>query len=236
MTEWQKFWNSFPLSAGRSEHLKQVGKTVQGQPISGLQFRQIHSDIAQHLALSSDDVVLDLCCGNGLITKEIAQISQSVVGVDFSHPLINIAGQDHQPDNVRYHHLSVLDLTPEAIGPTEPFTKVYMYEALQDFGKGDLVTILATILELSADDVVILLGSVLDKSRFWHFYNTPQRRFDFFKRKLLGGDTLGTWWDKRFIQETCNRMGWQSDFLPQHTMLHTAHYRFDVRIRRALKS
>lgn len=230
MRDWKTFWNTDPLNYKDNEYMKQVGYTVNGQPISDLLFRQILSEISQHLQLSPDDVVLDLCCGNGLVTKEIAKISRSVVGVDYSTPLINIARKEHQPDNVRYLQMSVLDLTPEAIGHDEPFTKVYMYGALQHFRPDELLTILTTILELSRDEVIILFGSVPDKSRLWKFYNTAARRFDFIKRTLEGREAIGTWWDKRLIQRICDRMGRRCEFLQQHTMLHTSHYRFDVRI------
>lgn len=236
--DWQKYWASYPKNVGETEFLKQVGKTVQGQPISDIQFRQIVSEISERLELQDRDIVLDLCCGNGLITNEIAKVSQYVIGVDYSFPLINIARKYHNPENVRYLNMSVLDLKPriveEVIGESNLFTKVYMYEGLQHFRKEDLAKLLGLILEISTDDVIILFGSVPDSDRLWKFYNTARRRLAYFKRKLQGREAIGTWWERAFIQQVCDRMNLRCEFFQQHEILHTSHYRFDFRVVRGI--
>ena len=85
---WKDYWNTFPNQFAKEDFIKQVGKTVQGKPITNEQLDKIILDIVQKLELKSDDRVLDLCCGNGMITYGMAQNCQSIVSVDFSEPLI----------------------------------------------------------------------------------------------------------------------------------------------------
>ena len=81
-------WSSRPKTLDKTDYLKQVEKTVKGQPISDLQFQLIVSQICREVHLQEDSIVLDLYCGNGLITKELATQCKSVVGIDFSQPLL----------------------------------------------------------------------------------------------------------------------------------------------------
>ncbi|MEQ1743125.1 MAG: hypothetical protein ABL869_11600, partial [Candidatus Nitrotoga sp.] len=69
--------------------LKQVGKTVNGQEIPELQVKLIVENTTNVLRLKAKDSVVDLCCGNGLITRQLAPLVEKVVGVDFTHGLID---------------------------------------------------------------------------------------------------------------------------------------------------
>lgn len=89
--DWQNFWTNYPSQFTKDEFFKQVGKTFKGQTISNTQFNIIISEVINKIGLRSNDFVLDLCCGNGLITSAIAKECQYVVGVDYSEPLIKIA-------------------------------------------------------------------------------------------------------------------------------------------------
>jgi len=237
----QEFWNTFPLEHGQKEFFKQVGKTVQGKPISAEQFQRILSDIESYLGLDGQDDVLDLCCGNGLVTQEIAKLCRSIVGIDFSEPLIETARQNHQPSNARYLHRSVLGLSPENATPQESevdfpqsgrYSKFYMYEALQHFKPEDLEPLLKSLLRISSEEVVVLLASVPDKSRIWDFYNTPERRSDYEERVRLGSDSMGTWWDGAFVTSVAKDVGLNCEIKQQDSILHTSHYRFDLVFRK----
>ncbi len=231
----QDFWNSYPRSFGQKEFFKQVGKTVQGEPISADQFQIIVSNIVEFLELKPSDDVLDLCCCNGLLTKEIAERCQSVVGVDFSEFLIERAREHHRPSNARYACRSVTGLTLEnltAPSDTNRYSKIYMYEALQHFDPSDLKPLLRSLVNISIDDVVMLFASVPDRNHIWDFYNTPERKSAYEERIKLGTDSMGTWWDRSFIRNTCEELGLTCERHVQNPILHTAHYRSDWVMRR----
>jgi 2-polyprenyl-3-methyl-5-hydroxy-6-metoxy-1,4-benzoquinol methylase len=130
MRDWKKYWSSRPKTVDKTDYLKQVEKTVKGQPISDLQLQIIGSQICNHLHLEKDDIVLDLFCGNGLITKELAKQCKEIVGVDFSEPLLEVANRDHRPTNVLYQNMNILELNKMPPIASGPLNKVLMYEAL----------------------------------------------------------------------------------------------------------
>jgi 2-polyprenyl-3-methyl-5-hydroxy-6-metoxy-1,4-benzoquinol methylase len=206
--------------------LKQVEKTVSGQPISPAQFEAIILDVRKALEINKNDRVLDMCCGNGVITAEIAKACDSILGIDYSEPLIKIAKKYNQSDNTAYYHMSVLD--QNLINLVDRlFTKIYMYEALQHFTEKDLIKILDLIREISTPDAVIFFGSVPDLDKIWDFYNTDERREDYRIRKSKNEEAIGTWWNRKTIEEICLQRGFELKFLAQNQLLHSAHYRFD---------
>jgi SAM-dependent methyltransferase len=230
--DWKDFWNRFPTQFTKDDFLKQVAKTVQGEPITSVQFDRIILDAIQKLELTDNDDVLDLCCGNGLITSAIAEKCNSIVGVDFSEPLIEIAREYHSLNNTKYLNLSVLDISFENLRISRRFTKIYMYEGLQYFHEDQLSDLMQTLLALSNESVVMLFGGVPDKNKIWDFYDTPERQREYEARKAQGMEAIGTWWEKSFIGQICNDYRLHCEFLPQYELSHTAHYRFDVRIKK----
>jgi len=228
--DWEKHWASYPKTVGTTEYQKQVQNTVNGQPMPDWQFQLVVSGICHHLDLEKDDQVLDLCCGNGLITIELAKKCKEVVGVDFSQPLLEVANRGHRPVNVTYLHMNILDLDKMAPMALGPFDKILMYGGLQYLKRRDLIPVLRNILRLSSEGRVILLGSIPDGKRKRKFYNTAKRRLDYLVRKISGREAIGTWWDKEFIRRACRRLGLQCEFYEQSVDLPRSHYRFDVRI------
>jgi cyclopropane fatty-acyl-phospholipid synthase-like methyltransferase len=231
--EWKKHWGVFPALTAKTDFLRQVGKTVSGKPISAEQFNQILLQLITGLKLKYSDTVLDLCCGNGLITSKIAELCREVVGVDYSEPLIDIAKKYHKLSNVRYFLGSVLELPQEMINVFPIFTKVYMYEALQHFEDRQFSALLHVIKTVATDNSIVYFGSVPERKRIWSFYNTPARREDYHRRMAESGrDAIGTWWDREMIEAEASTEGFSVSFIEQHPSLHTAHYRFDVRLTR----
>jgi SAM-dependent methyltransferase len=232
MRNWRNYWEVFPKSIGEKDFLKQVGKTVGGKEISGIQFQEIILEISERLDINKNDEILDLCCGNGLITCNIAKICRSILGIDYSSYLIDIARLHHNPDNTCYIVGDVLNITPFINQFSKPFQKIYMYEALQHFRKADFYRLLKVINEISADDVLILFGSVPDWDMIFGFYDTPKRRLEFIFGSLLKRQAIGTWWDKNYIGDVSRSLGFDCTFFQQNDILHTSHYRFDVLVSR----
>lgn len=226
LKNWRDYYNTFPLQISDTDYLRQVGKTVCGKIISNYQFNLIINSIVDTLQINSNDNVLDLCCGNGLVTKEIAKYCRNIVGVDYSKPLIDIANSVHLQPNCNYVHQSILELKSSDFD--SKFTKVYMYEALQHFKPKQLYNILEIIRKISTTEVQILFGSVPNKKNLWQFYNSPSRKFDYYKRKLLNKEAIGMWWSNNIIEKISRLYNFDCFFKDQNEDLYTAHYRFDV--------
>jgi 2-polyprenyl-3-methyl-5-hydroxy-6-metoxy-1,4-benzoquinol methylase len=65
-------------------------------------FDIIAEDIMSKLEININDTVLDVCCGNGLITRKIANYSKEVYGLDFSEILIRTAKETNYNKNITY--------------------------------------------------------------------------------------------------------------------------------------
>jgi len=234
MYDWAKFFEEYPERFGEEELLKQVGKTVGGIPITEEQFRVLIESVREHLEIKGGDRVLDLCCGNGLITKELAKECTFVMGMDFSAPLIEVAKKYNSCENVEYMHMDVRRIE-ELLSPySKYFNKVLCYEALAFFDMRSFDEMLKNILLLSTEDPVIVFGSVLDRERLWDFFNTFRRKILYLVQiRVLGREVgLGRWWKRREIEKICKKHNLQSEIFYQCDILHTSHYRFDVKISR----
>jgi 2-polyprenyl-3-methyl-5-hydroxy-6-metoxy-1,4-benzoquinol methylase len=227
--DWKEHYNKYPLQFEETEFLKQVQKTVCGQPITPSQLDAQISNIRKALDISDSDVALDLCCGNGIITAELSKACSAVMGIDFSEPLINIARKYNKPENVTYFCMSALDQDIKKIF-TKPFTKIYMYEGLQHFKENELQKLLALITEISNSNPVIFIGGIPDIDKLWVFYDTEERREEYRRRKSQNREAIGTWWNRKYIMDVCLQNGFACDFVSQSPILHSAHYRFDIRL------
>lgn len=225
---WERHWHNFPAAAGEQDFLRQVGKTLHGQPISSAQFSLLLEEVMQLLDLRPHDSLLDLCCGNGLITARIAENCRFVAGVDYSTPLIRIANKFHARPNIAYHLGSVLDLANLPQAAWSPINKAYMYEALQHFTPSQLEVLLETLHVNCPALERIVFFSVPDRAFRWRFYNNPRRKLVYLLRTISATEQIGTWWDRAALQRTASRHGYRCRFFPQPPGLHTSHYRMDV--------
>lgn len=231
MMDWIEFWNEFPDRFDKKEYLRQVGKTFHGEPVTKDVIETIIGNIQKKLQLTPQDIVLDLCCGNGLLTSKIAKSCEEVVGIDYSGQLIKVAKEHFSQSNVTYHTLSVMDITADVINK-KPFTKIYMYEALQHFSEGQLSPLLDSLIDVSNDTAIMFFASIPDVNRLWSFYNTPELKQQYYEQKEKGALLLGTWWDKNFIKNICTEKNLICEFVDQPNGLYTSHYRFDVVIKK----
>lgn len=227
MNRWNQLWNARPTEVGETDFFRQVGKTVGGRPLTDAQFRLMIDEIAGRLELAPGDRLLDLCCGNGVLTRELAARCSEVVGVDFSRPLIETANKYHRPANVHYQLLSVLDVQPSSFAHGL-FDKVLLYDALQHFQPADFGTLLTRLSPLTTRRRRMLFGGIPDRGRRWRFYDSPRKKALYVARRVTGRDLLGTWWDRRFIDRTCARLSLGCQCLDQAPGMYNGHFRFDV--------
>ncbi len=80
----QRYYDWRATQRDETEFLWQTGHTVGGVPMSEDALDRLLDPIRDALALSLDDVLLDLCCGNGYLTRRFAENVAKVVAIDFS--------------------------------------------------------------------------------------------------------------------------------------------------------
>lgn len=226
---WKSFWRDYPKDY-EGDLFKQVGHTIGGHPYSGDQFRRLIESIKRHLELTGDEQMLDVCCGNGLITSQIAPYCKSVVALDFSDVLIESAMKHRAASNITYMCLDALELGSSNIG-SRRFDRILMYAALQHFEVRNLETLLRGFRDLSSDGAIIVIGGVLDEQRKMSYLDTDEKREMYKYYCEQGKDRLGTWWDPSHVEETCREMGLHCQIYREADGRPGAHYRFDAIIR-----
>jgi 2-polyprenyl-3-methyl-5-hydroxy-6-metoxy-1,4-benzoquinol methylase len=228
MKNWKRHWNTFPEHIEETRFLEQVGKTVNKEPITEEQFKEIVSSIRSSLRINPDYDILDLCCGNGIITKEVAGCCRSIVGMDYSQRLVDIAVKYNSLENIEYVHGDAGNVNEHLKG--KRFSGIYMYEAMQHFKRGQFQKLLTDLKPLMSGGFALFIGSVPDKSKKWYFYNTFSRKLSYIWRVIKDDEAIGTWWDKDFMMKVCKKNSLKVKFIEQDKKLHTAHYRFDAYI------
>ncbi|GAB5604698.1 class I SAM-dependent methyltransferase [Sideroxyarcus sp. TK5] len=209
--------------------LKQVGKTVNGVEVPEGQLALIVGNIISLLVLDKADVLADLCCGNGLITRRLAPFVREVVGIDFSLGLIETAKRTCPLANIEYRHADVTDLPGGFFGR---FGKVLMYEALQHFSEAQFGHLLGQLVAL-APGAKVLLGSIPDAERLRDYYDTEEKYEFYLQREREGRPHMGRWWHFDEIARSAEPYGFKVQRIPQPQALYTAYYRFDVLLERA---
>lgn len=208
--------------------LKQVGKTFLGKPIDASQLTAITESICKLLNITQTDSVIDLGCANGLISVQVATHCSSLYGIDLSEELISVANAYHSRDNITYSQNDIIEVDFKQLR----VQKLYMYEVLQHFSYAKFRQLLEK-LSAQLETFNLLIGSVPDPEQILNFYNTPERKRYYFMEILeKQASHLGNWWYRDHILMLCEEFGLQAEIHDQNTILHTAHYRYDVMVRK----
>lgn len=225
--DWRVYWARAVQNVGAADLFRQVGRTVTGQPEPEQQIGILVRAIAERLKLNKNDVLLDLCCGNGLVTFRLSAMCRTIVGVDYSNDLVEIAKNTNPAANIAYIRRYVEDLLPFDLPPMG-ITKICMNAGLQYFTVPTLNRLLFSLRRLVHADVDLLFTAVPDASRLERFYNTPERRAEYQRRSAVGNEAIGTWWDRDHLVSIFEQAGYEASAIDEDPALLAAHYRFDV--------
>lgn len=228
MNNWYKYWNKVSDNGNSSQYLKQVGHTVNGKPYSQQVFAELITNISKSLTLNEQDIVLDLCCGNGVITAQLSSYCKVIVGIDFSVPLIDIAIHKHQPENVSYYTLDIKKLEHLRAPECGQFDKILMYGALQHLQRQDLRPLLEKVFKISSKKFKMVIGGIPDIRRRNEFLDSFSKKLRFATFKLLGRDRIGTWWNPVELRQICSKLDLRCVIVDEDHGRPCAHYRFDA--------
>ena len=196
--DWQSFWNSYRTIEAQQEAdlFFQVGKTVNKLPISYDIFTKMVENIVQSLKLTKKDILLELCCGNGLLTYPLSNFSRFVYAFDFAKQMIDNAKRFKNNENINYTVGDAKANFFELFEFVEMPNKFLINDSLAYFTADDLQTILATILENSKNFSFYITGIPCEELK-WNFYNTEERKKTYLS-DVENGDSynngMGKWW------------------------------------------
>jgi len=208
----------------------QVGKTVSGKVVSDRQIELIVKNIATSLCLDKKDMVLDVGCANGMLTKKISEYVCKIRGVELTAELCEVAKEYNAASNISYITGDILNC--DVVMNDEKYTKVYLYEVIQHLSYQQADVLFEKLKVITVDNVIILIGGILDIEKKWRFFDSEERRCNYFRGLLAGSDPLGSWYHKDFIKCLARKHGLFVDCYAQEDELYTSHYRFDCVLRK----
>jgi SAM-dependent methyltransferase len=231
---WKSFWHEYRNHTPETEAdlFMQVGRTVDGQPISAAEFQRSVQHVVEKLDVQPQDIVFEFCCGNGLLSFELGRTVRQVIGIDFADHLIDAARRLRKRENVTYHVGDALQPIESFTGRQRP-TKYLISHALAYFDPAGLSTILQHTLAVSPrGSFVFLATGIPDSGRMWNFYDTPERRARRLHAENAGdvlNDGMGRWWSTAEIVDVARRHGLTAEVAPEPPGL--TNYRSDALIR-----
>ncbi len=219
---WKDYWEHF--AANTEDEIAQVQRKKSNE----ISDTVLH--IIKTLSILPDDMVLDVCCGNGLITKAVASHCHHITGIDHSPSFIAIANDKVSDNNIDFKVGDPL-LYDEACRGA--FDKIYLQFSLQYFDKKNQGEVLiSNLLKYLKPNGIIFLGDVTDHNKLDVLYNTFSKKFFRLTSNLRGTNKMGKFWKKQELDAICKALKVKGAFIEQPNHLPYAHYRFDYLIKK----
>jgi SAM-dependent methyltransferase len=221
--DWQAFWDKYRSTEVRSEDdlFFQVGKTIARRPIPRDTFASMIGIVVERLKLGGDDHLLDICCGNGLMSFELAKVAKHVTGVDFADHLIKAAVEFKSLPNIDYRVGDAMMPIVELVGAGSGGAgvsygmpeKFLMNDALAYFNPAALGVLVDNVCAARfGRPFRFLLTGIPSSELKWNFYDTPARKLRHAENVRAGDETndgLGRWWETFEIESVCAKRGLQ---------------------------
>ena len=219
---WKNYWNT-----NVEEKESDVFGQVQRKDLKSTLLTVNH--IMRVLDIKPSDTVLDVCCGNGIITQQIAKKCDSIVGVDQSENLLYVAKGDYKEMNCLYINCSALEMNQFV--KQHSFDKIYLQFSLQYFDKrNEGQKVITEMLKCLKPKGKIFIGDITDYKRKHKLYDTLLKKAFYYKQMLQGKSGMGKFWKEEELNTICKTLGVKGTYLEQANELPYAHYRFDYLI------
>ncbi|MDR2510287.1 MAG: methyltransferase domain-containing protein [Spirochaetaceae bacterium] len=118
---WKGVWNA--VDPALPEQV-QVGRTVKKKPVEDDVILRTVDFVEKQMGLDEKSDLLELCCGNGVMTIPLARKVRSVLAVDFSEPLIHRLQErihEERLSNIKTLIMNVTDFSIDIFSPPPVF-------------------------------------------------------------------------------------------------------------------
>lgn len=219
-----ELYNEHAKQCSPTDFLGQMRRTVNGEAIDAHQVEMIVERITAGLNLAPEDMVLDLCCGNGALSDRIFSRSAGGVGVDIGDYLIELATKYFNGANREFVVSDVVDYVRAESNPGR-FTKVLCYGSFAYLSKENALELLSVVRERFPKIERFFIGNLPDKDRMNDFY------YDRTYVEGLEDDSdshIGVWRTDREFVDLAEEVGWRAEISRMPKAFYAAHYRYDV--------
>ncbi len=221
--DWKAFWNDNP-QVRQEDFCRQVGRTFRGVGYSEEQLGLVVANLRSLLEPAHGQSLLDLACGNGLITSRLAPFFARITAADFSAPLIEAAREHFARPNVEY----LVEDATELRSVNGRYDRILVSAALQHFSPLQAERMLRRLAGLLAPGGRVVLSDVPDRERIWNFYRGVRGRMRYALHTLLHKPVIGQWWSPAALRKLGKDAGFSATIRYQEPTLLNHYFRYDV--------
>jgi SAM-dependent methyltransferase len=175
--------------------------------------------------LSTNDVLLDLCCGNGALATYFFARCSGGLGVDFSEYLIEVARKNFVRRPQESFFLQDVVEFARTYPDPQQFTKAVCYGSLMFLPLDSIRALLAGLRSRFTSLRRLFIGNLPDKAMLAEFFSngnyTPGIEND-------PGSPIGIWFAQREFIALAAQCGWAATILRMPESFYAADYRFDA--------
>ncbi len=221
---WKSFWLTHAKENQDTEPQMQVLRTLNKQPVSPDVFAAIVDSIVTMLKPEPGNNLLDLCCGNGVITRELVNRFAAVTAVDLSEEFVA------QISNGTAANITAFAADARTVEfPEDSFDRILLYAGLQYFSESETVALFMRLRHWLRDGGLVVLGDIPDATRKWNFFNSPEREGAYFEALKEGNPIVGNWFEPGWLEKLSHHAGFASAVtMLQPQSFPYQHYRFDL--------
>ena len=221
---WKDYWRNKNIK--NLDPQSQVARTRNKKPINDLLWQETVSKIIEKLELKKNDIVLDLCCGNGLLATEIYQKVKKVYCIDINKRLLDVL-KKKKIDNIKISHKDIAKVNFEK----KKFSKVIWYSGIQYFSQKDIISLAFKIFKFSKEKCIFYIGDIPDEEKLWKYFNNKSRKKNYFESIANNKPIIGTWLKKKWLKNLFLSAGFKRVIIvKQDKKFIYSDFRFDLLI------
>ncbi len=223
--DWESYWNKKIQAEGNLS--SQVQRTQDNKELRLDQIQSYLDHVRQCIKDAGKEQLIDLCCGNGMLTSSFAQDYNEIKGVDFSKSLIEIAKQNFENEKVHFEYTNVLKMNSSSFKSADV---VLLLFAFQYFVKKEGTALIDKVQSTLEPGAMFFIGDIPDKSRQYVFAGKGLNKWKYKIKYGLGLDQTGNFWSANDLDKICKDLNLVGRKIEQPSHLPYAHYRFDYLI------
>jgi SAM-dependent methyltransferase len=217
-------YQEYPKTLARDDFWGQIRRTIMGRRITEEEVTTLVDHVRELLQLRAGDVLLDLACGNGVLSARLFHGCAGYTGVDRSAYLIEIAKEHFErPPGYVFFHGDAAEFTRSVERP-ESFTKILCFGAFQYLPPATVDGLMRAVSERFPNAHRFVLGELPERERAGRFFHDGYTDRDLEEHQ----SQIGRWWSTEEVSDLAARFGWDVATTRMPQDFFNAKYRFDA--------